>query len=139
MLAHPIGISIFSRLSLCIVAAALAPVATYGNVAETTQKLRIASLNLCTDTLLLQYADPQQIASITWLSADANLSPFATYAKRFHRNNGRAEDIFNDFLALNYEPFIYTLDGRFEKKTMLQTGNNYLFIPEEKIRSEVRY
>lgn len=93
MLAHPIGISIFSRLGLCIVAAALAPIATYGNVAETTQKLRIASLNLCTDTLLLQYADPQQIASITWLSADANLSPFATYAKQFHRNHGRAEDI----------------------------------------------
>jgi iron complex transport system substrate-binding protein len=88
------GISIFSRLGICIVAAALAPVATYGNVAETAQKLRIASLNLCTDTLLLQYADPQQIASITWLSSDANLSPFATYAQQFHRNQGRAEDIF---------------------------------------------
>ena len=49
-----------------------------------------------------------------------------------------AQKIFsNDFLALNYEPFIYTLDGRFEKKTMLETGNNYLFIPEEKIKSEV--
>ena len=37
-----------------------------------------------------------------------------------NRFNGRAEDIFEDFLALNYEPFIYTLDGRFEKKTMLK-------------------
>ena len=93
MLAHPMGISIFSRIGLYIVATALAPVAAYGNVAETTQKLRIASLNLCTDTLLLQYADPQQIVSVTWLSADANLSPFATYATQFHRNRGRAEDI----------------------------------------------
>ena len=51
-----------------------------------------------------------------------------------------AQKIFsNDFLALNYEPFIYTLDGRFEKKTMLETGNNYLFIPEEKIKSEFRH
>ena len=56
-----------------------------------------------------------------------------------NRFNGRAEDIFDDFLALNYKPFIYTHDGVFEEKTMLDTGNNYLFIPEEKIKSEVRY
>ena len=56
-----------------------------------------------------------------------------------NRFNGRAEDIFNDFLALDYEPFIYTLDGRFEKKTKLETGNNYLFIPEEKMKSVFRY
>ena len=56
-----------------------------------------------------------------------------------NRFNGRAEDIFENFLALNYEPFIYTLDGRFEKKTMLETGNNYLFIPEEKIKPEFRH
>ena len=87
------GISIFSRLGLCIIAAVLAPVASYGTVDGTTEKLRIASLNLCTDTLLLQYADPQQVASITWLSSDENLSPFATYAQQFHRNQGRAEDI----------------------------------------------
>ena len=54
-----------------------------------------------------------------------------------NRFDSRAEDIFEDFLALNYEPFIYTLDGRFEKKTMLETGNNYLFIPEEKVKSEL--
>tara|TARA_B100001121_G_C18622027_1_gene589841 strand:- start:93 stop:884 length:792 start_codon:yes stop_codon:yes gene_type:complete len=53
------------------------------------------------------------------------------------RFNGCAEDIFDDFLALNYQPFIYTIDGRFQKKTMLETGNNYLFIPEEKIQPEV--
>ena len=47
------------------------------------QKPRVASLNLCADTLLMQYADPEQIASITWLSTDPGLSPYA--AKRlFH-------------------------------------------------------
>lgn len=51
------------------------------------------------------------------------------------RFNCRAEDVFNDFLALNYQPFIYYLEGRFEKKTCLEIGNNYLFIPAEKVKS----
>ena len=54
------------------------------------------------------------------------------------RFSGRAEDIFNDFISLNYVPFIYTHDSRFEKKTTLKTGNNYLFIPAEKIKSAER-
>ena len=57
------------------------------------QKPRVASLNLCADTLLLQYADPDQIASVTWLSLDSNLSPYAQKSKSFHHNKGRAEDI----------------------------------------------
>ena len=48
------------------------------------------------------------------------------------RFNSRAEDIFDDFLSLNYKPFIYNSDGEFKKKTRLETGNNYLFIPAEK-------
>ena len=89
------GISAISRLGLYIVVAAMAmsSAATNENVGAPATTLRIASLNLCTDTLLLQYADPEQIASVTWLSSDPNLSPFAAYARTFHRNQGRAEGI----------------------------------------------
>ena len=85
------GISALSRLKLWVIAAMLMLPAT--SVESDTRKIRVASLNLCTDTLLLQYADPQQIASITWLSTDPNLSPFAVYAEQFQVNRGRAEDI----------------------------------------------
>ena len=56
------GISALSRLKLWVIAAMLMLPAT--SVESDTRKIRVASLNLCTDTLLLQYADPQQIASI---------------------------------------------------------------------------
>jgi len=88
------GIFALSRLTLWTVAAMLmSPAAAGANVGPSAKEIRVASLNLCTDTLLLQYADPQQIASITWLSSDPHLSPFAAYAKQFHQNRGRAEDI----------------------------------------------
>ena len=58
-----------------------------------SKKPRVASLNLCADTLLMQYADPEQIASITWLSSDSGLSPYAAQARTFHHNRGNAEDI----------------------------------------------
>ena len=58
-----------------------------------SKKPRVASLNLCADTLLMQYADPEQIASITWLSTDPGLSPYAAQAQLFHHNRGHAEDI----------------------------------------------
>jgi len=88
------GIFELSRLTLWAVAAILMlPAAAWANIEPNAKKIRVASLNLCTDTLLLQYADPQQVASVTWLSEDPNLSPFAAYAKQFHRNRGRAEDI----------------------------------------------
>ena len=58
-----------------------------------SNKPRVASLNLCADTLLMQYADPEQIASITWLSTDPGLSPYAAKAQLFHHNRGHAEDI----------------------------------------------
>ena len=37
---------------------------------------RIASLNLCTDELLLSLADPDQIISLTWLAREESLSAF---------------------------------------------------------------
>ena len=54
---------------------------------------RIASLNLCTDELLLSLADPDQIISLTWLAREESLSAFFEPASPYHQNNGRASDV----------------------------------------------
>ncbi len=55
---------------------------------------RIASLNLCSDTLLFDLADPAQIASVTALSRDPTLSLHAERARDIPVNHGRAEELF---------------------------------------------
>ena len=54
---------------------------------------RIASLNLCTDELLLSLANPDQIISLTWLAREESLSSFFEPARPYHQNNGRASDV----------------------------------------------
>ena len=54
---------------------------------------RVASLNLCTDELLLSLADPDQIISLTWLAREESLSAFFEPARPYHQNNGRASDV----------------------------------------------
>jgi iron complex transport system substrate-binding protein len=54
---------------------------------------RIVSLNLCTDQLLLALADPEQIASLSFLAQDPSLSSMADQAARFPMNSGRGEAI----------------------------------------------
>ncbi|MEA3015893.1 MAG: iron complex transport system substrate-binding protein [Sphingomonadales bacterium] len=49
---------------------------------------RVASLNLCTDELLLLLADPRQIVSVTHLSQQESETPLAAQARRFTRNDG---------------------------------------------------
>jgi len=53
---------------------------------------RVASINLCTDALLFELADADQIASVTHLSRDPALSMHAEQARRFPVNHGRAEE-----------------------------------------------
>lgn len=55
--------------------------------------LRIASINLCTDQLLLQVADREQIASVTFLSQHAMSSYMADRAAGLHINHGQAEEL----------------------------------------------
>jgi len=59
---------------------------------------RIASLNLCTDVLLLEAAPPSTRLLLTALAADPNLSPYAARAARQARHRGLAEEI------LTFEP-----------------------------------
>lgn len=53
----------------------------------------VVSLNLCTDQLLLALADPEQIASVSYLARDPSISWLAGRARRFPANAGRGEAI----------------------------------------------
>lgn len=55
--------------------------------------MRIASLNLCTDSLLFELLDDQRIVSVTALSRDANLSYFHERAATLAVNHGAVEEI----------------------------------------------
>lgn len=54
---------------------------------------RIASMNVCTDQLLLPLADPEQIAGLSRFSRDASQSVAASEARRYPVLSGGAEDI----------------------------------------------
>jgi iron complex transport system substrate-binding protein len=49
---------------------------------------RVASLNLCTDELLLLLAEPRQIASVSYLSHLAEETPLWARARAYRRNDG---------------------------------------------------
>src|SRR5215212_6040081 len=49
---------------------------------------RVASLNLCTDELLLALAAPAQIVSVTHLAQDPAETPVWREARRYRRNDG---------------------------------------------------
>lgn len=50
--------------------------------------VRVASLNLCSDELVLMLADPEQVASVTYLAQDADESVLWREARRHARNDG---------------------------------------------------
>lgn len=54
---------------------------------------RIASINLCTDQLLMKLADPAQILGLSPYSRDKVRSWAATEAKNYRRLSGEAEDV----------------------------------------------
>ncbi|MGB0498119.1 MAG: ABC transporter substrate-binding protein, partial [Rubricella sp.] len=55
---------------------------------------RVVSINLCTDILVLQLADPGQIAALTFLATDPRSSILAEEAAGFPLIRGRAEEVF---------------------------------------------
>jgi iron complex transport system substrate-binding protein len=71
-----------------MLAAALASTAIAGPAPR-----RVASLNLCTDQLLLALADPGQILSLSPLARDGSISYLAGKAGAFPVNEGRGEAI----------------------------------------------
>jgi iron complex transport system substrate-binding protein len=73
------------RAFACASALSLA-LAAGGGAAAAPQ--RVASLNLCTDELLLLLADPKQIASVSYLSQLPEETPLWAKAKTYRRNDG---------------------------------------------------
>lgn len=59
----------------------------------TAKPTRIVSLNLCADQLVLQLAEPGNIASVTRHAADPELSHMAAAAAGIATNRGRAEEV----------------------------------------------
>ena len=70
---------------------------------------RVASINICTDQLLLALADPEQIVGLSPYSRDAARSWAAEAAKRYPQLSGEAEDV------LILKPDI-VVAGRFTKR-----------------------
>lgn len=56
-------------------------------------KPRVASINMCTDQLVLALADPAQIVGISHLAHDPDLSFFWRDAKHHRTLSGQAEDV----------------------------------------------
>jgi iron complex transport system substrate-binding protein len=89
---------------------AVAMVAAAPSAASAQQpQPRIASINVCTDQLVLALADPQQIAGLSPYSRDAVRSWSATRAAQFPKLSGEAEDV------LILKPDV-VVAGRFTKR-----------------------
>ncbi len=70
-----------------------AGVAVGGNGAAAVELPRIASMNVCTDQLLLTLADPEQILGLSRYARDRLQSWAANDARRYRILSGGAEDI----------------------------------------------
>jgi iron complex transport system substrate-binding protein len=66
---------------------------TASNPSAATSQPRIASLNLCTDSMLLELGPALNVVSVTHLAQQPALSPFAERAKQIPGNHGLAEEI----------------------------------------------
>jgi iron complex transport system substrate-binding protein len=75
-----------ATIALLALAGAAAP-------AFAKKPVRIVSLNMCTDNVLLRLARLDHIKSVTWLSRDPRNSGVADIAKRVGVNHGLAEEI----------------------------------------------
>ncbi|MDQ0324885.1 iron complex transport system substrate-binding protein [Rhodopseudomonas julia] len=87
--------------------AAILILATAGPAAAKPQ--HVVSINLCADQLLMRLADPEQIASLTYLARDASMSNLSGEARSFPANRGLAEEV------VRYEPDL-VLAGRYTKR-----------------------
>jgi iron complex transport system substrate-binding protein len=80
-----------------------------GTAASALDKPRVASINVCTDQLLLTLADPAQIVGLSPYSRDPARSWAAAQASRYPKLSGEAEDV------LVLKPDI-VVAGRFTKR-----------------------
>ncbi len=65
-----------------------------GPLAAQDAPQRVVSMNLCTDQFALMLAAPDQLVSVSYVSADPVTSPLADVAAGFPLNHGSAEEIY---------------------------------------------
>ncbi len=83
----------FAARSVDLAAAVLAFAIGIVTPAHAADPPRVASINLCTDQLLMALADPAQIVGLSPYSRDAVRSHAADKAKNYRRLSGEAEDV----------------------------------------------
>ena len=106
----------FALLSATMVCAG---VAIAGNDVTAAELPRIASMNVCTDQLLLTLADPGQVLGLSRYSRDASQSWAAKEARRYRILSGGAEDI----LVLRPNVVVASLfDNRSTRELLKQKG-----------------
>jgi iron complex transport system substrate-binding protein len=89
----PFSVAKGERIRGAFAAAALAWMAGMAASAHAADVPRVASINLCTDQLLMTLADPGQILGLSPYSRDTARSWAAAEAKKFPRLSGEAEDV----------------------------------------------
>lgn len=94
MLQQRLGLFLRGILPLCFA------LAVGADAAAQTRPMRVVSLNLCTDQLLLALADREQIASLSYLAHDRSISYLADRAAGLPVNEGKAEAILFEGAAL---------------------------------------
>jgi iron complex transport system substrate-binding protein len=106
---------------LSVIVAALAIVCS-GAPASATELPRIASMNVCTDQLLLTLADPEQILGLSRYSRDRFQSWAADDARRYRILSGGAEDI----LVLKPDVVVASLFDKRATRELLQEKGLHL-------------
>jgi len=86
------SVAVWSR-NARLLATLLSLFALGGAPAAAAPPARIASMNLCTDSMLFELAEPQRIVSVTALSRDPDVSYFADRATTIAVNHGLAEEM----------------------------------------------
>ena len=84
--------SVCCRRLILTAVALLSAIAHLGATDTPGKPGRIVSLNMCVDELILRLAQPQNIASVTWLSRDPKNSNVAELGAGVPFNHGLAEE-----------------------------------------------
>jgi iron complex transport system substrate-binding protein len=110
-------------LSRSIAVAALATFGgLWGSPAFAAGLPRVASMNLCTDQLLISLADPEQILGLSRYSRDRSQSFAANDARRYRILSGGAEDI----LVLRPDIVVASLFDKRSTRELLKANGLHL-------------
>lgn len=92
-LSRPTAVSSQLDVAYLILMCALAMLVLPVPLTARAQLPTVASINLCTDQLVLSLAEPGQILSLSWLAADPEESMLADAAAAYPLNYGSAEEL----------------------------------------------